>query len=823
MPVASDGSVFVDRARRPGRLCVGLPPVGFLLAMFVVFAAPTPAQATGENCGLFNPCSHAHDYCRFVDIFTSICTERGDGRDSCTGLGQGTCKNGLACDFLGECRHQPGLEGELCGTGVPCASGLTCSGLAGRCERPRNRGEACFGLGQGNCASGLACDISGVCRAQPGLTGDPCGAGVPCASNLRCSADIGGSCIQPRQRGQSCSGLGQGSCASGLACDISGVCRAEPGLLGDPCGAGVPCASNLRCSADIGGSCVEPRQRGESCSGLGQGSCASGLACDISGVCRAEPGLPGDPCGVGVPCASAYGCSAEIGGICEERDGVNEVCSGVGQGSCQAGLVCDVLRRCRHEVPREGEACGPFAPCEDGLFCQAGTQTCRALKTVGEGCSAFNPCQDGLSCEICATAGCGYPLQCFPNANDGAISEQVCRTLYSPDLHQAAGDTGIAMTYGAGNGVSIGAAESQEFGTAYGPETYGCYTTLCVGADLDIELTAGFVSVGFYDEFDSVRGSSVSFVEEVEIAGIVNLSTSQIFENFGPPLDPLNVQIGGLIGSQDCFSLGISPDLIPVSAGLYTCETVLDAVIGRPAECGDFTVEGDEGCDDGNTVGGDGCSASCTVESLCGNGQLDAGEECDDGNLFLADGCDDACIIEERCGDGILHAGEACDDGGNASGDGCSATCEIEAVCGNGLLEPGEECDDANAAIGDGCTGLCIEEDLDGDGVGDLSDNCLGVSNPDQADANAGEDDDPSLAGVQHYGDACDADLDNDGIVSPADFFALFRPCLGADLESDPECAAADFDGDGLVSPADFFSTLRPSLGGAPGPGVGSL
>lgn len=736
---------------------------GVLLAGLVIVAFAEPAQATGQNCGVFSPCAHSHDYCRFVDIFTSICTERGDSRDGCTGLGQGTCKSGLVCDIQGECRHQPGWEGELCGAGVPCQAGLNCStAIGGRCEAPDQAGEACFGLGQGTCASGLVCDAIGECRHSPPL-------------------------------------------------------------LGEPCGFGVECVSGTTCSAIVGGRCMEPDQRGDSCFGLGQGSCADGLACDVSGVCRAEPGLPGDPCGTGVPCASDYGCSAEIGGICEERDGVNEVCSGVGQGSCQAGLVCDVLRRCRHEIPLEGEACGPFAPCSAGLFCQGGTQTCRVLKTVGEGCSAFNPCQDGLSCEICATAGCGYPLQCFPNANDGAISEQVCRTLYSPDLHQGARDSGIAMTYGAGNGVSIGVAESQEFGTAYGPDTYGCYTTLCVGANLDLELTAGFVSVGFYDEFDSVGGSSLAFVEEVEIGGVVNLSTSQIFENFGPPLDPLNSQIGGLIGTQDCFSLGISPDLIPVSAGLYACETVLDAVIGRPAECGDFTVEGDEGCDDGNTVGGDGCSASCTVESLCGNGALDAGEECDDGNLFLVDGCDDECQIEERCGDGILHAGEACDDGGNVSGDGCSATCDIEAVCGNGQLEPGEECDDGNAASGDGCTDLCIEEDLDLDGVGDLSDNCLDVPNPDQADANAGEDDDTSIPGVQHYGDACDPDLDNDGLVSPADFFSLFRPCLGAAVESDPDCAPADFDGDGVVSAADFFSTMRPSLGGAPGPGVGSF
>ena len=110
--------------------------------------------------------------------------------------------------------------------------------------------------------------------------------------------------------------------------------------------------------------------------------------------------------------------------------------------------------------------------------------------------------------------------------------------------------------------------------------------------------------------------------------------------------------------------------------------------------------------------------------------------------------------------------------------------------------------------------------DTDGDGVPDPLDNCVLVPNPDQANIDAGSDDDSSLPGIQEYGDACDADLDNDGIVGTSDFFARFRQCLGADPATDPTCAAADLDGDGTVGPADFFSKLRPSLGAKPGPGV---
>ncbi len=96
--------MLATRLRRFDRIALG----GLLLAALWLGALAEPAGATGQNCGLFDPCPHSHDYCRFVDIFTSICTERGDGGESCSGLGQGTCKNGLACDIQGECRHQPG-------------------------------------------------------------------------------------------------------------------------------------------------------------------------------------------------------------------------------------------------------------------------------------------------------------------------------------------------------------------------------------------------------------------------------------------------------------------------------------------------------------------------------------------------------------------------------------------------------------------------------------------------------------------------------------------------------------------------------------------
>lgn len=59
--------------------------------------------------------------------------------------------------------------------------------------------------------------------------------------------------------------------------------------------------------------------------------------------------------------------------------------------------------------------------------------------------------------------------------------------------------------------------------------------------------------------------------------------------------------------------------------------------------CGDGDKDPTEECDDGNTVPGDGCDASCFDE--CGNGILQVDEECDDGNTVFGDGCSEDCYF----------------------------------------------------------------------------------------------------------------------------------------------------------------------------------
>ena len=62
------------------------------------------------------------------------------------------------------------------------------------------------------------------------------------------------------------------------------------------------------------------------------------------------------------------------------------------------------------------------------------------------------------------------------------------------------------------------------------------------------------------------------------------------------------------------------------------------------------------------------------------------------------------------CGNGVLETGEECDDGNTVSGDGCSATCQVEVGCGNGVVEGTEQCDDGNLNSGDCCSAHCFIE-----------------------------------------------------------------------------------------------------------------
>ncbi|MEZ4287734.1 MAG: BspA family leucine-rich repeat surface protein [Polyangiales bacterium] len=159
------------------------------------------------------------------------------------------------------------------------------------------------------------------------------------------------------------------------------------------------------------------------------------------------------------------------------------------------------------------------------------------------------------------------------------------------------------------------------------------------------------------------------------------------------------------------------------------------------AGCGNGVLEASEGCDDGNSVDGDGCSGACSLE---------VGEACNEaapgevGNASCASGICDAtagapgiCEAADVCGNSVLEVAEACDDGNVVDGDGCSSSCLLEngenctdstqcvsgqcdvgvtdvctssSACGDGIIDDGEGCDDGNTDADDGCSDTCEVE-----------------------------------------------------------------------------------------------------------------
>ena len=107
------------------------------------------------------------------------------------------------------------------------------------------------------------------------------------------------------------------------------------------------------------------------------------------------------------------------------------------------------------------------------------------------------------------------------------------------------------------------------------------------------------------------------------------------------------------------------------------------------------------------------------------------------------------------------------------------------------------------------CSDSPILPDDDNDAVLDTLDNCLGESNPDQLDTNN-----------DGYGNPCDSDLTNDGLVGLPDFLVLtgkFGLSVG-DPGYDPE---VDFTGEGKIGVPDFL-VLSEQWGGRARP-VGPL
>jgi cysteine-rich repeat protein len=189
----------------------------------------------------------------------------------------------------------------------------------------------------------------------------------------------------------------------------------------------------------------------------------------------------------------------------------------------------------------------------------------------------------------------------------------------------------------------------------------------------------------------------------VQAAALAAMITACVMDNVGPTVCPSGV--------------ACPPNWKCVDEG-QSCQ---------PATCGDQYRDWANGevCDDGNTVSGDGCSASCLSLESCGNGQVDPGEDCDPMHRESAAGCNPNCRRMPMCGNGAVDPGEECDDGENGTPR-ATSRCDLDctrALCGDRVVNEHimnaagrpEECDEGgiNTAT---CNADCTIPDC-GDGV----------------------------------------------------------------------------------------------------------
>jgi cysteine-rich repeat protein len=368
---------------------------------------------------------------------------------------------------------------------------------------------------------------------------------------------------------------------------------------------------------------------------------------------------------------------------------------------------------------------GPI--CGDGVI--AAPETCDDGNAAsGDGCSATCQKETGFDCV-------GAPSVCTPICGDGIVIAG----------REACDDGNTDNTDGCTTQCVVGAlCTSAQFPTGdrfnVDASTGHCYvsyddeqTTFAAAQSACIAEGGYLVTITSATEDAVVRGvlnplqspwiGAVDDANDTDDIFVWVTNESFTFKHFAPGQPDDDIAFGG---NGECLHiLNAAGEWNDTNCNIDTF------VVGRicevePNPCGDRILQTGEGeeCDDGNRTSGDGCSATCQLETGCGNGVVDPGEECDDDNTVSGDGCSATCQIENGCGDGNIAPGEECDDDNVVSGDGCSSTCQVETGCGNGVLDPGEECDDDNLVSGDGCSATCQLEVGCGNGILDAGEQC---------------------------------------------------------------------------------------------------
>ncbi|WP_437689510.1 DUF4215 domain-containing protein [Sorangium sp. So ce176] len=246
---------------------------------------------------------------------------------------------------------------------------------------------------------------------------------------------------------------------------------------------------------------------------------------------------------------------------------------------CGDGAVADPAEACDDGNRTAGDGCDPGCAIEPGFACAGAPSACTA--GCGDGVpGGREACDDGGNEDgDCCSRACQVEPGCEVEPNDEPASANDAFAI-APDgriraFLDPAGDVDVFSV-----SVPDGA-----FGRLRAETLDGPLGTACSALGVDTVVTI----------FD---GSMVALDSNDDIAGDNTCSSLAL----------------NRLGAGDYFvSVQISPEVEPATLDQtldYTLSLTLDTAV-----CGDGVLEPPELCEDGNTIGGDGCSAACELDA----------------------------------------------------------------------------------------------------------------------------------------------------------------------------------------------------------------